>query len=500
MKKLIPFLYCLVAVLVFAGCTKDKYPGGVVNGYISMLDLRGIYNDADLVLTQADLFGGEKIAGLVVSDHRGGNTPAGLVILQDSRRLNLIRGIAIDLGAAATNYIPGDSLEVNIIGAKLTRVKGLLVLQGVEASDIQKVASGRPIAVPIVKSNAIIANPEQYESTLLTISKGGFDGSYPLGTTYLGSRILNDGFGNMLLHTEAGAAWANNPLPFLSNFTGIIFNYDTDTVPQLWPRTTADITVLAAVAPKIAGLIITGYLVDPPGTDSNYEYIQLMATKDINFATNNFSVVTTNNAGASTPTGFPENGWATGGMRTYKINITSGSVTRGQQIYVGAIKKIWGSASTDISSAFWVTKMYNNVGGDGFGTATANLLANSGNAGGIAVFDLTNVTADTIPVDVIMYGGGGSVYTAGPPAKGYKITNTDYYDVKNPITQVLQPYFNMGSNTTKLGFPAATFFTKLGGTYNTLTGRWTAARTLNGVALTASSTLAALEGGTTIEE
>ena len=225
-----------------------------------------------------------------------------------------------------------------------------------------------------------------------------------------------------------------------------------------------------------------------------------MATKDINFATNGFSVVTSNNAGASTPTGFPENGWATGGQRTYKINLTSGSVVRGQYVYVGANKNIWGSGSTDISSAFWISKMYGSQAGDGFGVATTNLLANSGNAAGIAVFDLTNVTADTIPVDVIFYGGGGSVYTAGPPAKGYKITNTDYYDIKNPSTLALQPYFNMGSNTGKLAFPAATYFSRLGGVYNTTTGRWTTARTLTGVQLTATSTLTAIEGATTLEQ
>ncbi|RYE20590.1 MAG: hypothetical protein EOP51_17530 [Sphingobacteriales bacterium] len=433
MKKLLPILLCVVAVLLFAGCEKDKYPGAVVNEYISMLDLRGIYNNADVVLGSKELFGGEKIAGVVVSDHRSGNAPTGLLIMQDARRLNLIRGIAIDLGADAANYIPGDSLEINIVGATLTRAGGVLQLKGVKSSAIQKISAGNTIAVPIVKSNLVIANPGQYESTLLTISKAGFDASYPAGTTYLGNKILKDGFGNLLLHTEPTASYANDPLPFLSNFTGIILNYNTDTVPQLWPRSAADVTILASVAPKIAALIVTGYLADVGGTsvtDAEYEYIQLMATRDIDFTQNKFSVVTTNNAGAATPTGFPANGWATGGLRTYKIDITSGSIAKGQHLYIGANKNIYGPGSTDISTANWFTKFYSTNAGDGFGTATGNLLANSGNAGGIAIFDLTNVTADTIPIDVIFYGGAGSVYSAGPPARGYKITNTDYYDVR----------------------------------------------------------------------
>lgn len=500
MKKIIPFLYCFVAVIFFAGCEKDDYPGGVEHNYISMLDLRGIYNNADVVLTREVLFGGEKIAGMVVSDHRGGNTPAGLLMIQDQRRLNLVRGIAIDLGSHAADYVPGDSLEIDIVGATLTRESGILQLTGVDPAKVELISSGNPISIPVVKSNLVINFPGSYESTLITITRVGFDASYPAGTTYAGNKIMNDGFGDMLLHTEPTASYANDPLPFLSNFTGIVLNYDTDTVPQLWPRSEDDITVLAATAPKIAPLVITGYLVDPSGSDANYEYVQLMATRDINFATNNFSMVTTNNAGASTPTGFPENGWATGGLRTYKINITSGTVTRGQYIYVGANKNIWGSGSTDISSAFWVSKMYSTVAGDGFGTLTSNLLANSGNAGGIAIFDLTNVTADTIPVDVMFYGGNGMLYSAGPPEKGYKITNTDYYDISNPADQSIQRYFAMGSNTGKLAFPAAAYFSRLGGTYNTTTGRWTTARTLTGIPLTASSALSAIEGATTLEQ
>jgi hypothetical protein len=116
------------------------------------------------------------------------------------------------------------------------------------------------------------------------------------------------------------------------------------------------------------------------------------------------------------------------------------------------------------------------------------------------VFDKTEVDLETIPVDVIFYGGNGSLYTAGPPEKGYRITNTDYYDTKNPSTQEDQPYFAMGSNKSKLGFSLATNFSQLGGTYNKTTGRWTTARTLHNLVLTATSNVSAIEGATTIEE
>lgn len=500
MNKIIKYSFILSALVFAMGCKKDNYPGGKLSPYISLFDIRDIYKGSDISLSVDNMFGADKITGVVVSDHSGGNTPAGLLVIEDSRRLSRLRGISIPIGADAASYVPGDSVIINVVGKSLKRIDGILQIIGVTNADINKVASGIIINPPIVKANAILASPGDYESTLVSIAKVGFDPSYPPGSTYAGNKIMNDGFGNMTLHTENTATFANKPLPFLSNYTGIVFNVDADPVPQLWPRTDADITILSATAPKVAPIIITGYLIDPTGSDANYEYVQLMATKDINFAVTNFSMVTTNNAGSATPTGYPANGWATGDLRTYKIDMTSGSVLKGQYFYVGGNKNIWGAGSTDISSSFWISKLYATFDGDGFGTKTTNLLANSGNAGGIAIFDLTNVTADTLPVDVMFYGGNGNLYTAGPPEKGYKITNTDYYDITNPTTLVNQPYFAMGSNTTKLAFSPATKFSQLGGTYNTTTGRWTSARTLHIVDLTATSTVAIIEGATTLEQ
>ena len=297
-----------------------------------------------------------KITGVVVSDHSGGNLPAGLLIVQDKRRLGQLRGISIPIGDAANNYAPGDSVVINVEGSVLKQVNGILQLTGISNEDITKVSAGNAVAPLIVKSSTVLAKPDLYESILISVTKAGFDPSIPAGSTYAGDRIINDGFGNLTLHTEAGAAFANKPLPFLSNFTGIAFAGPDATV-QLWPRGENDIMMLSATAPKIAPIVITGFLVDPTGTDANYEYIQFKATKDIDFSLTPFSVVTNNNAGASVA---PPNGWATGDLRTYKFDLTSGTVQKGQYFYVGANKNIWGAGSTDISSSKWFGKMYSN--------------------------------------------------------------------------------------------------------------------------------------------
>ncbi|RYZ57377.1 MAG: hypothetical protein EOO14_11060 [Chitinophagaceae bacterium] len=506
MKNKLLYSVCLLALVLLWGCKKEdeNYPGGTPSPYIAVLDVRAIHEGQDVTLTKENMFGASKIAAVVTSDHSGGNIPAGLVVVQDNRRLGELRGLAINLGAAAADYMPGDGLIIDVEGGTLSRVNGILQLNGISTQKIEKAASGIALTPLSVKSNDVIANPGRYEGVLITLTSVGFDPSYPAGSTYAGDRTINDGFGNTILHTETGADWSGKPLPFLSNFSGIVFS-GADGAPQLWPRTESDITVRSATAPKISPVVVSGFLTDPAGGDGNYEYIQFLATRNIDFSVTPMSVVTTNNAGASTPTGVPVEGWATGDLRTYKIDITDGTVQKGQYFYVGANKKIWGSASAEISPALWVTKMYNDNNGDGFGTKTSNLLANSGNAGGIAVFDKTAVDATTVPVDVVFFGGNGSLFSAGPPSRGYRITNTDYFDEKHPVTQAEQPFFAQGSNTTKFTFPTVVsgvggYFAKLGGVYNIVTGRWTSARLMNNVLLNNASTLAEIEGGTSIED
>jgi hypothetical protein len=188
-------------------------------------------------------------------------------------------------------------------------------------------------------------------------------------------------------------------------------------------------------------------------------------------------------------------------VRTYKFNINSGTVKKGQFCYVGGNKVIWGGGTTDISNAVWIaSKEYSTVNGDDFGTATGNLLANSGNVAGVAVFAGLTVTGTSVPLDVVMYGGNGLVYSAGPPAVGYRITNNDQYSTVQD--DVIYPFYGVGPNIKKFGLPSpAGTFTMLGGIYNAKEGTWPTGRTAKFIVLTNTSPLAAIEeaaGFTTI--
>ena len=502
MKKIL-FYSFLLSFAFMGGCKKSEYPGNypgaVVSPYISILDVKDLYKGVDVTLSKDNMFGSNKITGIVVSDHSGNNLPVGLLIIQDSRRLSQLRGIAVSIGAEAANFVPGDSVIINVEGGVLKRINGMQQITGVAAMAVTKVSSGNVIPVNRVPASMILANPERYENTLVALVKAGFN-PLPAATDVLaGDKLLNDGFGDITLHTEATAKFANNPAPFLANFYGLVFNKMAadKLVPEVRLRTANDVVILSSTI-DVSPVIITGFISDVAGGDGNYEYIQLMATRDINFATTPFSVVTTNNAGTSTPTGFPANGWATGGLRTYKFNLTTGTAAKGTFFYVGGSNKlINGASSTSIASVNWIRSFnYTTTDGDGFGTKTGGIFANSGNASGVAVFPGTTVTAATVPVDVIFVATGGSLYTPGPPERGYRIANTDWYDIKNPITLQDQPFYRSGSNTLSMSYTPADlgYFYKLGGEYNVTLGRWMKARSQTNVLLTKQSTLTEIEG------
>lgn len=482
------------------GCKKDSYPGATISPYIAIYDVRALYKGQDVTLTKANLAGSARITGVVISDQSGENLPAGLLILQDGRRLSQIRGIAVSIGDEAKKYVPGDSVVVNVEGAILKRVNGILEITGVPKEAITKVVSGLQLSITRVPINLILANPDNFECTLSVIVKGGFD-PLPAPTDVLsGDKTLNDGFGNIALHTEAGSQVAGTTAPVSANFTGIVFNTTGpkgELIPQFRIRKSSDIQVLSSTI-SIASVVITGFMADVKGGDGNYEYVQMMATRDIDFSVTPYAVVVTNNANASSPGGFPAKGWATGGMRTYKLNLSSGRVTKGSFFYAGgAGKMINGSGSTSMASSNWIRAFdYTLSDGDGFGTKTGGLFANSGNASGVAVFKDSAVTVSSVPVDVIFIGTGGSLFLAGDPAQGYRITNTDFYDIKNPITLEDQPFYRAGSNTLALAYATADlgYFELLGGTYSVTLGKWVKARTQTNLLLTKTSAVSDIEG------
>lgn len=496
----------LLLAMVWAGCEKAEYAGGQISRFLPIYDLRNMHKGSDIVLTKENMLGSTSLEGIVISDHSGKNLPEGVLFVEQYRRLGLVRGMAIPIGPDASKYMPGDSIQVNIEGGVLKRLDGLLQLTGIQPSTIQKVASERPLPTNRVPSNRINENPNDYESTLVAIVKAVFDTDPGPGAVYSGDKLINDGFDVLKLHTEPTASFANQGNLFQNGvYYGIVINRQ-DAAGKLQPehrlRKLTDARQLSPT-PAVA-IVISGYMADLEGGDGNREYMQFLATKDINFAVTPFSVVVTNNAGASLPVGFPTLGWATGSLastgssRTYKFNLTSGTVSKGEYFYVGGSEKVInGPNSTSIASAKWIRAFnYSTTDGDGFGLKTSGLFANSGNASGFAVFEGTTIAANTAPIDVVFIGSGGSLYNAAAQ-QGYRIANNDFYDKINPITEEHQPFYRSGENTMSHNYQTPSdqgFWNMLGGVYDERIGKWVKARIQSNLNLDKQSTLRSIEG------
>lgn len=502
MNKIITYTILIAVVATLYNCKKSgygNYPGGEVSQYISIYDVRTMYKGQDVTLTKENLFGSTSLAAVVVSDHSGNNLPSNLLIIQDGRRLSQLRGIAIDLGTDAKAYTPGDSVIVDIQGGTLKKVNGVLQIIGLTKPNINKLADKVAVLPVVVPVASLVKDPDRYESTLLAIVDGSFLPLPQPGDKLSGEKTVNDGSGNITLHTEANASFANNSLYGRANYYGIALNAaatDGTVTPKVFPRVKEDIILLSATS-ELQPVIITGFMSDVKGGDGNYEYVQLMATSDINFATTPYSVVVTNNAGASTPTGLPKNGWATGDMRTYKFNLTAGTTTKGAFFYVGGTgKMINGATSTSMATSNWIRSFnYTTTNGDGFGTKTGGLFANSGNASGVAVFKGITVDLNTVPVDVVMIGSSGTLYDPLQPQYGYRITDNDLYKTIDMISLAPQPFFKSGNNN--LSFPYNTsdmgYFNQLGGKYNMTMGRWTQRRDQKAILLDKTSPVSMIE-------
>lgn len=505
-KNIVNFLTAIVLVAVMNGCDKTgNYFGATPADIIAILDLRPLYKAQDVTLTKEILYGATKLAAVVISDHTAGDLPAGLLIVQDNRRLSSLRGISIELGAAAANYHPGDSLVIDIEGGTLTRKNNILTITGITESKITAAGQGT-INVNNINATQLNTSADDYESSLCVLNKVGFVPAPVDGDVISGTKTINDGFGNATLYTDPSASYANDVPYGLASYVGIPFRISDSSV-QFRTRAESDIVNLGSSLSQ--DLIITGILGDPKGGDGGNEYVQMLATTDIDFAVTPYCIVVCNNAGTSTPV--LNNGWATGGLRTIGWKITSGKVNKGEFFYWGGQnKKINGPGSTYSfpATAHYYASTYATSGTNAgdvvmvntptFGTSGP--FANSGNASGVALFRGTAITEQSTPEDVLFIGSGGGTSNydnTKTPIWGYRICNNDWYSMYSvsidPQTNlpVATPYLHFKSNGNVASGPSGTgnstnmaystpadvgYFSMMGGVYNTTLGRWTTAR------------------------
>jgi len=237
-----------------------------------------------------------------------------------------------------------------------------------------------------------------------------------------------------------------------------------------------------------AQILISGFMANPAtNNDAPYEYIQLIATQNINFTTSPYSVVWANNGIANS------SGWVQGGTVTYGFDLTSGNVNKGDVFYVGGDgKMIDGAGSTSMSSEIWIRAINTSTTtGDGFGTnGNTGQMGNGGlSADGLAVFTGTTqfLTATSIPIDAVFYGTG--INNARPASGGYTLPDNDHYNNSGGT-------FGNGTNTFILPNPTANnSYIKLTGTYLQSVQKWDVIRSGSIIALTTASPVSTIATG-----
>jgi hypothetical protein len=169
------------------------------------------------------------------------------------------------------------------------------------------------------------------------------------------------------------------------------------------------------------GLLIQRIFTNPSGNDSPNEFVELVATRSINFSTEPYTVVFADGSVATTA-----NGWITGGSGSYAFEITTGNIVQGDIIYVGGTglgAYINGGASCKLLRQINTA----TTAGDGFGNAvTGGVLGNGGsNADGVAVFNMSvsAIGVATVPVDAVFFGTA-----AGSAAVKFPVPDNDLYD------------------------------------------------------------------------
>src|SRR5690606_5852894 len=505
-KKLLYILLLPVYLLLTQSCEKRDFINGTPSPYIAIEDLRQIHKGDDVQMTAEKLSEAHMTTGVVVSDYESGNTPEGIIVVQQAKPGKL-HGIALKVGSIASNYQQGDSILIHVQDKQLKR-QGFLLIDGITASDIEVVGKASSLYGRNVTGSAIYQRTNEYESTLVKVVGGEMFPRPQAGQTFSGVRRMVNGADTLNIRTLSSAPFADMEVPRNINVQGILLgDTDTEEIMAIWPRYATDIEDISD--PEIPGdlgdmpLVFTGYCADPEGGDGNYEYIQLRANADIDFSEIPFSVVTTNNAGGNQPNAGapPGAGWATGGMRTLKFNLNEGIVKKGEFFYVGGHqKRISGPNSTQIAELNWIRAIpYATSGGDGLGDANANILANSGHPSGMALFVGTNINEASVPIDLVMFGGTGTVTTIDSVNNlGYRVANNDHYSPFHRETGEAQPFFSMGTNQYRIPhFTPANIgvFVQLGGIFNVTTREWETPRSYNAHVLTKQSSASELEEG-----
>jgi len=228
-SKTRPALFAgLCGMLALTGCLKEDVNEAIgrENPEISLYAMRDLFSGATTTLDAGLLRNALYTRALVVSDPLGKNLPDGHIAVQNTWR-NQHRGMLVKVDDA-TQYRFGDSVQIYVRGATLSRESGRMVLSGPAEGDIAILNRGNPVVARSVSIALLLDRFGEYESTFVDVT-ADLETEPAAGTPIAGSRPLIDGEGNRInLFTSEQAAFANEPVAPSATFRGVAFREGDD--------------------------------------------------------------------------------------------------------------------------------------------------------------------------------------------------------------------------------------------------------------------------------
>ncbi|GGH13443.1 hypothetical protein FAZ19_08390 [Sphingobacterium alkalisoli] len=223
-KKLNVLLYIGISFsLLAASCIKEdtNYAIGTNNPEISLYAIRNVFQGNDIILDTKLLTDATYTRAVVISDHTGNNLPANYIAVQNVWR-NQQRGILLEVEDAA-KYNFGDSIQINLTGALLTKKNGPLTLKGVKKSDISVINTGNDVTSKGVAISVLLNKFNDYESTFIDVT-ADLEVEPAPGTPIRGTKTLMDQDSLTIeLFTSDQASFADEVVAPSATFRGIAF-------------------------------------------------------------------------------------------------------------------------------------------------------------------------------------------------------------------------------------------------------------------------------------
>lgn len=227
MKKTTYLFGMILLLLSTAGCLKENAnpSEGIPASMAALTTVKDLYRGSEIELTPEKLSGAQFTAGVVVSDNGSKNLPEGYVIVQNSWR-GWVRGIALVLDpTVAQKFNVGDSVVIDIRGARLKEDAGTLTMQNLQDNQIKLISPNNPVIVQSVSLDNLSKNFKIFESTV--ISATADLSTYPaVGETIAGEKSINDGSqiaDPVVVYTEPSAVFSSDKIAPSATFRGIAF-------------------------------------------------------------------------------------------------------------------------------------------------------------------------------------------------------------------------------------------------------------------------------------